>query len=244
MIVNNKVIENIGLEDIENMIEDAIGCSNNSSNSFDLKLIFDVNMQLREKINNYRDERVQKFASENEDKYKIIFHAIPIDAFLRTRIDTAKVRSAFRYKKFFTGHFSHDFEGLYNNKGLFKKRLFRNGIFEAILVEYRPEEGVNVNHSYNEFKKFVNESLDIYGELDISCPIVYFITFTNVKGRSMIEGPILNDCERDVLNPTGVIIKDKDQVGIEVENIFVPIWNHFGYDEDYLFDVPEKEGNQ
>lgn len=73
MIVNNKVIENIGLEDIENMIEDAIGCSNNSSNSFDLKLIFDVNMQLREKINNYRDERVQKFASENEDKYKIIF---------------------------------------------------------------------------------------------------------------------------------------------------------------------------
>ena len=54
MIVNNKVIENIGLEDIENMIEDAIGCSNNSSNSFDLKLIFDVNMQLREKINNYR----------------------------------------------------------------------------------------------------------------------------------------------------------------------------------------------
>lgn len=141
MIVNNKVIENIGLEDIENMIEDAIGCSNNSSNSFDLKLIFDVNMQLREKINNYRDERVQKFASENEDKYKIIFHAIPIDAFLRTRIDTAKVRSAFRYKKFFAGHFSHDFEGLYNNEGLFKKRLFRNGIFEAILVEYRPEEG-------------------------------------------------------------------------------------------------------
>ena len=99
MIVNNKVIKNIGLEDIENMIEDAIGCSNNSSNSFDLKLIFDVNMQLREKINNYRDERVQKFASENEDKYKIIFHSIPIDAFLRTRIDTAKVRSAFRYKK-------------------------------------------------------------------------------------------------------------------------------------------------
>ena len=34
-----------------------------------------------------------------------------------------------------------DFEGLYNNEGLFKKRLFRNGIFEAILVEYRPEEG-------------------------------------------------------------------------------------------------------
>lgn len=49
---------------------------------------------------------------------------------------------------------------------------------------------------------------------------------------------------RDVINPTGVIIKDKDQVGIEVENIFVQILNHFGYDEDYLFDVPEKEGNQ
>lgn len=44
MIVNNKVIENIGLEDIENIIKDAIGCNDDSISFTDLKLILDINM--------------------------------------------------------------------------------------------------------------------------------------------------------------------------------------------------------
>ena len=47
----------------------------------------------------------------------------------------------------------------------------------------------------------------------------------------------LTDPERDTLNPEGIIIKDNNQIEVSAHNMFVPIWNHFGKNVDYIFDV-------
>lgn len=244
MIFSNKVIENIRIGDIENIIKDIISCKDDSIKVNDIKLIIDVKMELQEKINNYRDERVKKYISENEKKCNVIFHAIPLDAFLKSRIDFKKFKKIFKDKQFFNSTFSSNFEGLYDNNGLFEKKLFRNGILEVISADkYRDE--IDLSHSFKEFKNFVNESLDGYKELNILCPIVYFVTFTNVKGCGKMGDSIdssAGDC--DLLNPVGVAINDKQQVDLEAHNIFVPIWNYFENDVDYMFDASEKNNNQ
>ena len=74
---------------------------------------------------------------------------------------------------------------------------------------------------------------------------MYFVTFTNVEGQEMASEPgefyTLTDSERNLLNPAGVAIKNKNQISDEIHNIFVPILNHFGKDEDYIFE--ETNGN-
>lgn len=245
MIVNNKVIENIGLEDIENIIKDAIGCSDDSIKVSDFKLILDVKRDLQENINDYRNSRVQKFASKNKDKYKVLFHAIPLDAFLKSRIDFKEVRVAFQNKQFLIGFNYSDFEGLYNdvNEHPFKIRLFRNGIFEAS-VEHDYND-VHVDYSKNKFEEFVKECLEVYDKLNILYPVVFFVTFTNVKGREIAVNsgryPNLKDTERDIIDPNGVIIRDNNQVESEVHNVFVPIFNHFGIEVDYTWEQSETE---
>ena len=56
-------------------------------------------------------------------------------------------------------------------------------------IQYENRGNVNVSNPINTFEKFVNESLEVYDELDISCPIVYFVTFTNVEGHEMATKP-------------------------------------------------------
>ena len=73
---------------------------------------------------------------------------------------------------------------------------------------------------------------------------MYFVTFTNVEGQEMATKPGDFDTtitERNILDPAGVAIKDKNQVDNEVHNIFVPIVNDFGINDYYIFD--ESDGN-
>ena len=205
----------------------------------EIRTMFDLTNSLQEKINDYRNERVAIFSSKNTDKYKVLFHAIPFDAFSKSQIDFKKAKKVIN-KNFLYGYYYSDFDGLFNEYGSYQGKLFRNSIFEIIFEETRDYGGVNVGNPYREFKNFVFESLEVYEELGILCPIVYFVTFTNVKGRSMLQKPgdfyEITDFERDTLNPAGIIIKDKNQIPREVHNIFVPIWNHFGNEEEYIFE--------
>ena len=59
----------------------------------EIKDMFDLNNSLQEKVNNYRNERVSFLSSKNKDKYKVIFHAIPFDAFSINQIDFKKARN-------------------------------------------------------------------------------------------------------------------------------------------------------
>ena len=208
----------------------------------EIKSMFDFSNNLQEKINSYRNERFSFWNSKINDNYKVIFHAVPFDSFSKSRIDLKKARVALRNKQFLGGFYSSDFEGLYSSSRYpFKIRLFRNGIFEAIRDEDKGD--VYVDNFKERFEEFVNGCLELYEELDILCPVVFFVTFTNVKGRKIAKGPLnlsmLQDAERDTLDPAGVIIEDKNQVGSEVHNLFVPIYNHFGIECDYDFEQSE-----
>lgn len=66
----------------------------------------------------------------------------------------------------------------------------------------------------------------------------FFVTFTNVENKEIyaefpnkIRGGV-HDKNRDILNPSGIII-EHENLENEIYNLFVPIWNHFGYANDY-----------
>ena len=240
---NRKIISNLDLNDIRNMMEEQFDCKVDSIDFKDMKMIYDVYMELQEGINNYRDERVQKFLCEDNSIHYVIFHAIPLDTFLRSRIDYKKVKTSLNNKQFLIGLHSSDFEGLHSEGTLSYNKLLRNGIFEVV-IKYENLGKVNVSNPKIKFKEFVSESLDVYSELGISSPIVYFVTFTNVEGQEMATKPgdfTTTVTERNILDPAGVAINDKDQVDNEVHNIFVPILNDFGINDYYIFD--ESAGN-
>lgn len=208
----------------------------------EIKNMFDLNNKLQEKINRYRDERVQNISSKNASSYNVIFHAIPFDAFSKSRIDFQKARIALQGKQFLNGPYFSDFEGLCGDGYYFKKKLFRNGIFEAIFNGNEFEK-VLVDNSKDWFEEFVTDCLEVYEELNILCPIVFFITFSNIKGLEMdVKLPYRfknRDSERNILDPAGIIIKDKDQLESEVHNVFVPVFNHYGREVDYKFKQSE-----
>ena len=210
----------------------------------EIKNMFDLNSELQEKINRYRDERVQNITSKNDDKYNVIFHAIPFDAFSKSRIDFQKAKIVLHGKQFLKGFNFSDFDGLCIDGFHFKKKLFRNGIFEAVYIENNCAN-VDVNFSKNGFEEFVTDCLEVYEEMNILCPIVFFVTFSNIKGLKMdVKIPYrskIRDPERNILDPAGIIIKDKDLVESEVHNVFVPIYNHYGIEVEYEFEQSETE---
>lgn len=210
----------------------------------EIKNMFDLNSRLQEKINSFRCERVQNITSKNDGKYNVIFHAIPFDAFSKSLIDFQKARIALQGKQFLNGVNFSDFDGLCIDGFHFKKKLFRNGIFEAIF-NGEDYDNVYVDLSKNGFEEFVRDCLEVYEELNILCPIVFFVTFTNIKGLKMDANLLvrskIRDPERDILDPAGIIIKDKDKIESEVHNVFVPIYNHYGIEADYIFEQSETE---
>lgn len=209
----------------------------------EIKNMFDLNSNLQEKINGYRDVRVQNITSKNDGSYNVIFHAIPFDAFSKSRIDFQKAKIALQGKKFLYGSYFSDFDGLFIEGSKFKKKLFRNGIFEAI-YNINDHEKVPVDYSKDWFEEFVTDCMKVYEELNIMGPIIFFVTFSNIKGLKMFELHYCSknrDPERNILNPVGIIIKDKEQVKSEVHNVFVPIYNHYGIEVDYDFEQSEIE---
>ena len=91
---NTNVINNLDLNDIRKMIEEQFGYEVDSLDFKGMKSIYDAYVELQYGINKYRDERVQKFVRDDNSIHYVIFHAIPIDAFLRSCIDSKKARTS------------------------------------------------------------------------------------------------------------------------------------------------------
>lgn len=201
--------------------------------------IFDIDKDLMKKIDEFKDERISKATSSAGEKYSVVFHAIPLNAFSKLPISMYGMSDELRKHSFFSGLYSYNFEGLYNNGvGSEFYQIFRNGIIEVRLEEYGPEHRISVNYYRDEFVKFVKDSLNIYNSIGIECPILFNITIVNIKDCKLDEGPRLRsrvmDLERNVLDPIGYIIGEDSNVENEVGKLFVPIWNHFGVSEDYI----------
>ena len=77
-----------------------------------------------------------------------------------------------------------------------------------------------------------------YQKIDIICPIVFFVSLTNVQGHDLTTNglPRFNkvfDKKRSVLNPNGMIIENEIQIENNITNLFIPLWNHFGISKEY-----------
>lgn len=204
----------------------------------ELRKMFDLNNSLIEKINNFRDKRVVKFKTENQVVYSIIFHSIPINAFTNTQIDIEKAKKELENGEIIGGYYKPNFEGLYNPNETFFKQLYRNGIYEMHYTQTHQDEKIPLKHFKEKYLKFAQDIFNFYQKIDIICPIVFFISLTNVQGHELSTNglPRFNevfDKKRSILNPNGMIIDNETQIENNVNNLFVPLWNHFGISKEY-----------
>lgn len=201
--------------------------------------IFDINKDLMEKVVEFKDERISKATLSTGEKYSVVFHAIPLNAFSKLPISMYEMSEELRKHSFFLGLYSYNFEGLYNN-GVESEfyQIFRNGIIEVRLEEYGPEHLISVSYYRKKFLEFVNDCLKIYNSLELDCPVLFYVTVVNIKGCVLDKLPGIRsnvmDLERNILDPLGYIIGQDSNVENEVGKLFVPIWNHFGVSEDYI----------
>ena len=198
----------------------------------ELRIMFDLNNSLIEKVNNFRDERVNKFESEEQSLYKIIFHSIPLNSFSNTSINLQKAETELRTGHSIGGVYRYNFEGLFNPNEEFFRQLYRNGIYE---MHYKSEHCISVKGFESDYLQFAKEIYNFYQKIDIICPIVFFVSLTNVQEHEICtEGEIrrhrgVYDKKRSILNPNGIIVENENQIEKCVEELFLPIWNHFGY---------------
>lgn len=212
--------------------------STNSMDYDELRRMFDLNNSLIEKINNFRDERIAKFESENQEKYKIIFHAVPLNAFSNNPVNLEKAQKELENGSIIGGFYKPNFEGLYQPHSTFFRQFYRNGIYEMHYTQYNPIEDIPLDYFEEEYLKFAEEIIDFYQKIDVLCPIIFFVSLTNVQNheRSTNGLPRLTkvfDKKRSLLNPHGIIIENKTQIENEVNNLFIPLWNHFGVSRSY-----------
>lgn len=211
--------------------------STNPMDYEEIKSMFAMNSNLFENINRYKNNRINKMISNNNKYFQIIFHAIPFNIFSNEYISLKKARDLMSNNEFFRGSYNYNFEGLYNV--FYPSQIFRNGTFEW---RYEDSEGAKIfdlSYFQYEYVDFVKESLTIYNELNINCPIVFFVTLINIQNidiqKSLMDRSKVIDTNRNILDPNGCIIKNTKHIKNEVHNLFVPIWNHFGKNVDYIF---------
>ena len=105
-------------------------------------------------------------------------------------------------------------------------------------TEHNPLEEIPLDYFEEEYIKFAEELLDFYQKMNILCPIIFFVSLTNVQNHELATNglPLRNkvsDTNRSLLNPQGIIIENKTQIENEINNLFIPLWNHFGISKEY-----------
>ena len=202
----------------------------------ELRRMFDLNNSLIEKINNFRDERIAKFESEKQEYYKVIFHAVPLNAFPNNTINLEKAKDELTHGRIIGRNYKYNFEGLYNNSED-QLQFFRNGIFErCYTMEYKNEKMYLATYE-EEYMTFCKEIIKLYKELDIVCPVVFFVSLTNIQGYSLSSNGHVRSYEilpdkRPKLDPTGIIINNENEIAEKVKDLFKPLWNHYGLPEN------------
>lgn len=208
----------------------------------EIEMMFNSKNMVMDKINEFRDKRINKFASENRDKFKVIFHVIPLDSFLKDDININEAERILQNKDIIGGSYNYNFEGIYSHHNIYYlKQLFRNGIFEMKYESETDDEPIHLKSYQEDFVKVTNEIFDMYHELDIFSPIVLFISLTNILNHPLHINPISSlvreyyayDEERNILNPNSVLIENEEQIDDAIHNLFIPLWNHYDIRVEY-----------
>ena len=202
----------------------------------EIEKMFTSKNTLQEKIEEFKDERIFSISSDYKDKgFKIIFHAIPLESFSDTDFDLNSVKNDLLNLESFGGIYVPNFEGLNIKGSYFNEQLYRNGIYEKICIMDKEEKNVQLNTFENIAKQFIKDIFIIYEKLGITSSVLFFITYTNIKNcfymTQLRTKRNVQDKDRDILPSNKLVLRyfDEELVEKEVEKLFKPFWNHFGY---------------
>lgn len=205
----------------------------------EIKEMFEMNNKLTERINGFRCNRVLKYSTEDTNHYKVICHSIPLNSFSNIQINLEEAKKQLIDYRVLSPEWNYNFEGIYQSRFDNFGQMFRNGIFERVKKTDCEDDPVSLVYFENEFKNFVKQMLKVYESLNIFCPIIFFVTLTNIKGRDVSvdsfyerRGDIF-DKERNILDPSGIIFESEESIDEDISRLFLQFWNHFGYDKKY-----------
>lgn len=204
----------------------------------ELRDLFNLKDKLTEQIKNFRDKRISNVYYTLKGSYKVLFHSIPLTAFSEQNININNAKTELSNIESIKGFYKPTFEGIYHETECNINQLYRNGIFEKIYFHYSEYKNVDLNEYEEEFKKFIRDIFKLYSKININSPIVFFITYTNIKDCNQKRNGIFTnrnkifDKNRDVLPSKELILNhyDEEKINEEIKTIFNPFWNHFGYE--------------
>lgn len=232
----------------------------------ELRIAFNLSETMIDKINKFKTDRIFQLIADNTPILfyaggKIVLHLIPIESFTPDqKIDLNKVTNDItKLEPIHTSIWSHriNLEGVLSCSGSRDDKshsyvqLYRNGIIEAVEGSIlSPDDGKKFIPSIayeRELLKYLSIYLGLLKDLNISPPIVIFLTLTGIKDFEMLvnSSGLFNNryykIDRDILQLPETIINSYDTEPKDIlRPMFDLIWNACGYKCSRNFD---KQGN-
>jgi len=232
----------------------------------ELRISFNLSSTLIEKINRFKIDRISQLVAGNTpipfyEGGKIILHLIPLESFNSDyKLDLNTINNNFpNLEPIYSSGWSHrvnlegvlSYSGGRNDKSHSYVQLYRNGVIEAVeglMLSPDDEKKYIPSIAYErELLKSLAGYLAVLKDLNISTPIVIFLTFIGIKDfemvvdRSKFLGNDYYKIDRDILQLPEAFIESYDTEPKDIlRPMFDLVWNACGYTHDYNFD---EQGN-
>ncbi|GAA5818584.1 MAG: ATP-binding protein [Methanobrevibacter sp. CfCl-M3] len=224
----------------------------------ELRNAFNLQDTLHDKIIQFKEERVKKILEDNEDNNEItlILHIIPIDSFqFNKRHDLDIIYKLNNFRTMNDGSYKiRNLDGLKTVCSESKQNeeynlLFTNGIIESkCSVDLRNENIIPFLWIQKRIIKNVKNNLEVYKTMNVSLPVIIFLTIFGVGNRSMVIKDIEDlmliknqKFDRNLLNLPEAILNDYDILNNEemlvkeLEYLFNSILYAAGYPHGYNY---------
>ena len=215
----------------------------------ELRVAFTLGETLREKIRNFRMERLGNISSGATPTplrkgVKIILHLIPIGAFdysVKLQLPSRN-NDLSRYAPLVDHETMPrpNFDGLLAiNEEHSYLQIFRNGVIESV-YSARPMDTERQDLGWGEFQPHIEKGLlkyvSIQQEMGVQPPILIMLSLLDVKGYKVKEtywadNPRLD--RNELILPEQVIEQFEFEPKAVMKPIFTQIWNAGGFDADY-----------
>ena len=215
----------------------------------ELRVAFTLGETLREKIRNFRMERLGNISSGATPTplrkgVKIILHLIPIGAFdysVKLQLPSRN-NDLSRYAPLVDHETMPrpNFDGLLAiNEERSYLQIFRNGVIESV-YSARPMDTERQDLRWGEFQPHIEKGLlkyvSIQQEMGVQPPILIMLSLLDVKGYKVKEtywadNPRLD--RNELILPEQVIEQFEFEPKAVMKPIFTQIWNAGGFDADY-----------
>ena len=233
----------------------------------ELRTAFNLSQTLNDQINRFHIDRISQITANETplpfiDGAKIVLHLIPFESVTPGfGIDISPVSSrSLNLKTIYRSgaHQRINLDGVlaygkYSEDQAYSyAQLYRNGIIEAvdgaILRESNEKKIIPSVSLERALMRSLKEYLELAMHLDISTPMILYLTLLGVKGyemavrnRELLIHDEISTIDRDILSITSQVIESYDTTSQKIlRPTFDLIWNACGFERSLNFDT---EGN-